>query len=179
MLGIRCSARSGSMCILFRGIDKDSIVREVMEVNSRKLSAGPQTPSIPDPRRLCALSPSQKIQSQAQRKHVVASGLLHRLHDRAGANGRDDAMERPDELPGGTVDPARINDIFSSSWFSKLRELSLSGALQTIECASVPLASRSRFDAALEFGRTTVRRPAGAWQENLRGDKPRQSKEQN
>jgi hypothetical protein len=96
------------------------IVREVtVGVNCRTFPVGPQTPSLPDPRRFYALSPSQKIQSQAQRKHVVASGLLHRLHDSAGATGRDDAMERPDELPGSTVDPDRINDI-SSPRFSKL-----------------------------------------------------------
>lgn len=32
-------------------------------------------------------SPSQKIQSHAQRKQVVASGLEHKLHDRAAAAG--------------------------------------------------------------------------------------------
>ncbi len=57
------------------------------------------------------------MQSQAQRKQVVASGLLHRLHDNAGAIGRDDdAMERPDELPGGAVEPDRINDMILFSY---------------------------------------------------------------
>ena len=32
-------------------------------------------------------SPSQKIQSQAHKKHVVANGLEHKLHDRAAAAG--------------------------------------------------------------------------------------------
>ena len=40
----------------------------------------------------------------------MASGLLHLLHDNAGAAGRADATERPDELPGG-IGPARVDDI--------------------------------------------------------------------
>lgn len=53
---------------------------------------------------------SQNTQSHAHRKHVVASGLLHLLHDRAGATGPLDATERPEELPGG-MGPARVDDM--------------------------------------------------------------------
>lgn len=49
------------------------------------------------------------MQSHAHRKHVVASGLLHRLHDRAGAaRPRPDATE-PADVPGGG--PARVEDM--------------------------------------------------------------------
>jgi hypothetical protein len=43
-------------------------------------------------------SPSQKIQSQAQRKQVVASGVLHRLHrsDGGGSRAEDDRVDRVD-----------------------------------------------------------------------------------
>ena len=56
-------------------------------------------------------SPSQNMQSHAHRKHVVASGLLHRLHDRAGADGRADVIEWPEEVPGGIPGPARVEDM--------------------------------------------------------------------
>ena len=55
-------------------------------------------------------SPSQNTQSHAQRKQVVTRALLHKLHDRDGATGRDDEMDLPDELPGG-IGPARVDDI--------------------------------------------------------------------
>ena len=55
-------------------------------------------------------SPSQNTQSHAQTKHVVTRALLHKLHDRDGATGRDDEMDLPDELPGG-IGPARVDDI--------------------------------------------------------------------
>lgn len=112
MLGIHCSARSVSTCILFQDIDAKRMVREITITKKLKITAETKCLSIQNP--YCndnVRSPSQKIQSQAQRKHVVASGLLHRLHDNAGATGRDDEIERPDELPGGAVEPARINDI--------------------------------------------------------------------
>ena len=52
------------------------------------------------------------MQSQAHRKHVVVSGLLHRLHARAGADGRDDTKDCPPEVPGGIPGgPARVEDM--------------------------------------------------------------------
>ncbi len=52
------------------------------------------------------------MQSQAQRKHVVASGLLHILHDKPGTTGprRPDDATDPPEVPGG-MGPARVDDM--------------------------------------------------------------------
>lgn len=56
-------------------------------------------------------SPSQKMQSQAHKKQVVAKGLEHKLHERAEAAGRVDPTDRPPEEPGGMpVPPRRITD---------------------------------------------------------------------
>ena len=49
-------------------------------------------------------SPSQNTQSHAHKKHVVARGLWHKLHDKDGAAiGRLDEATDPLEVPGGAI----------------------------------------------------------------------------